>query len=73
MKPPTTAELRELTATQRLELLEAVWDTLADDPASLPLSTEHRRELDRRLDDLKQSPDAGVRWSDLRRDLETGS
>jgi putative addiction module component (TIGR02574 family) len=54
MKPPTTAELRELTAEQRLELLEAVWDTLAADPDSLPLSTEHRRELDRRLDEPNQ-------------------
>jgi putative addiction module component (TIGR02574 family) len=49
MKPPTTAELRELTAEQRLELLEAVWDTLTADPDSLPQSTEHHCELDTRL------------------------
>lgn len=42
MRVPTTAELRELTAAERLELLEAVWDSLAAEPESLPLSGEHR-------------------------------
>ena len=72
MRVPTTAELRELSTAEQIELLEAVWDTLTADPASLPLSSEHRDELDRRLDELERAPEAGVRWSDLRRDLEAG-
>jgi putative addiction module component (TIGR02574 family) len=73
MKVPTPAELRELSTAEQLDLLEAVWDTLAANPESLPLSSEHRRELDRRLEEMERSPEAGVRWSDLRRDLESGS
>jgi putative addiction module component (TIGR02574 family) len=73
MKVPTAAELRELSTAEQLDLLEAVWDTLTASPESLPLSNEHRRELDRRLDEMARSQQAGVRWSDLRRDLESGS
>jgi putative addiction module component (TIGR02574 family) len=65
--------LRELSTDEQLDLLEAVWDTLAADPESLPLSNEHRRELDRRLEELERSPEAGIPWSELRRDLESGS
>ena len=70
VKVPTAAELSELSTEQQLDLLEAVWDTLAANQESLPLSREHRRELDRRLEALERSPEAGVGWSDLRRDLE---
>lgn len=42
--------LRNLPVDQRLHLVEDLWDSIAADQRSLPLTDEQRSELDRRLD-----------------------
>jgi putative addiction module component (TIGR02574 family) len=44
------ANLRELPIDERIRLVEDLWDSIAADQATLPLSVEQRDELDRRLD-----------------------
>jgi putative addiction module component (TIGR02574 family) len=44
------ANLRELPIDERIRLVEDLWDSIAADQATLPLSEEQREELDRRLD-----------------------
>ncbi|MDZ7787040.1 MAG: addiction module protein [Halofilum sp. (in: g-proteobacteria)] len=41
---------RDLTLEQRIKLVEDLWDSIAVDQESLPLTDEQRAELDRRLD-----------------------
>ncbi len=38
-----------MPASERLELLEVIWDSLAETPEAVPLTDEMRAELDRRL------------------------
>jgi putative addiction module component (TIGR02574 family) len=66
MKYPSLAELTELTPDERLRLIEDVWETLASDSDSLPLSDDHRREIDLRLEALRRSSDRGSAWPDVR-------
>ena len=66
MKYPTTTELLQLSAGDRLRLLEDVWDTFTHDANTLPVSVEHRLELDRRLEELERTPDASEPWPVLR-------
>lgn len=42
--------LRELSITERIQLVEDIWDSIAADQQALLLSDEQREELDRRLD-----------------------
>lgn len=42
--------LRELPIIKRIELLEDLWDSIAEDQNALTLTKEQRDELDRRLD-----------------------
>lgn len=44
------ATLRDLPVEQRLHLVEELWDSIAADQRTLPLTDEQRIELDRRLD-----------------------
>lgn len=44
--------LNKLSPEEKLRLLEEVWDSLAADPAKVPLADWQRRELDRRLDEV---------------------
>jgi putative addiction module component (TIGR02574 family) len=74
MKPELLDEARRLSVTERIELVEAIWDTVAEDAAleQLPVPDWHREELDRRLADLESDPAAGSPWPEVRRRLERG-
>ncbi len=42
--------LRSLPVTQRIQIVEDLWDSIAADQEALSLTDEQRAELDRRLD-----------------------
>jgi putative addiction module component (TIGR02574 family) len=67
MRYPSLAELRELSATDRLRLTEDVWATFIKTPESLPFTEEHRRIVDSRFKEWQNNPDAGSSWEEVRR------
>ncbi len=73
MNSPLLAEAAKLDVSERIELVAAIWDSLASEIAALPLSEEHRKELDRRLAEHKTSPEAGEAWPEVRARLERGA
>ena len=44
------ANLNTLPIVEKIQLVEDLWDSIAADQASLPLTAEQRKELDKRLD-----------------------
>lgn len=55
-------QTRNLSASQRLELVEALWDDIAARGEVPPPSAAQRAELDRRLAD----PGAGIDWDQVK-------
>ncbi len=55
----------ELTAEERLRLIEELWDSLSEKPGDVPLTNTQREELDRRLDDLERSGPEGIPWEQV--------
>lgn len=43
-------KLRALPVDERIKLVEELWDSIAADQKTLPLTDEQKAELDRRLD-----------------------
>lgn len=72
MSSPLLDQAQNLSVPERIELVEAIWDTIPSDASleALPLSEGHRLELDRRLADLEASPDAGSFWAEVRARIE---
>jgi len=66
MKKITTADLLELSVSERIQLVEDLWDSIVAAPESIPLTEEQKQELDRRLDAYHQNPDAGSPWELVR-------
>lgn len=60
------SEILKLSVTERIQLAEDIWDSIAAEPETLPLTDEQREELDRRLEELRQNPDAGTPWEEVR-------
>jgi len=66
MKPITLDEVLQLQVPERIRIVEAIWDSIADTPEALELSDEQKAELDRRLEDLEKNPDGGSPRAEVR-------
>ncbi len=44
------ANLRTLPISERIQLVENLWDSIVVDQVALPITKEQKNELDRRLD-----------------------
>lgn len=51
--------LRDLPLQQRVQLVEDLWDSIAQDQQALPVTDAQRAELDRRLDAYEQDGNQG--------------
>ena len=60
-------EILQLPATERLKLLEEIWDSLAATPEAVPIPDWHKAELDRRLD--RPAPGPRETWDEVRAKL----
>jgi putative addiction module component (TIGR02574 family) len=67
---PTDLDLAKLSVAERIQLAEDLWDSIAADTGDIALTDAQRVELERRLADLQQDPDAGEPWSDVRARIE---
>jgi len=66
MKSIKLSEVLELPVSDRLKLVEAIWDSIADAPEVLELSDAQRAELERRLEEHERNPGAESPWSEVR-------
>ena len=62
------AEALKLSPDDRLQLIEALWDTLSE--GDLPVTREERALLDTRLADLEANPGDQGSWSEVKARLE---
>ena len=63
-------DFSHLTPTERVQLADQLWESLAEEPEALPLSEAQSEELDRRLDTYRQNPGAGIPWRDALEEIE---
>lgn len=63
----TLEELRKLPVDQRIQLVEDLWDTIADDTLgeSIAVSPELAAELDRRLQEYRSDPESARSAEDV--------
>ena len=57
--------IAQLSVTERIQLVEDIWDTIAAQPDSISLSDAQVAELDRRLNAYRQDPRAGASWQEV--------
>lgn len=60
------AGILSLSISERIQLVEDIWDTVAEVPEEVVLTDEQRAEIDRRLDAYHQNPDEGSPWGMVR-------
>jgi putative addiction module component (TIGR02574 family) len=68
MNADLLAEALKLSPSDRLQLIEALWDTLSEE--DIPVTPEERALLDARLADLEANPGDQSPWSEVRARIE---
>ena len=63
------ADMRELPVSDRLRLIEELWDSLDNEIEALPLPDWHKTELDKRLAAHEADPAAARPWDEVKADI----
>ncbi|MBI3220446.1 MAG: addiction module protein [Bacteroidetes bacterium] len=60
-------EIRKLSVDERLEMVEAIWDSIAEDttPSDLKISTKEKEEVLRRYEEYKSGEQSTYSWEDV--------
>lgn len=63
------SELMDLPVQERIQLVTALWDSIAEHPESIKLTPAERQELDRRMDAYMKNPSEGTPWPEVKKKL----
>jgi len=59
-------DILNLSVSERIQLAQDIWDSVAEVPESLVLADDEKAEIDRRLNAYHKDPNAGSPWSVVR-------
>lgn len=62
----------ELTLSEKLQLLEDLWDSIAQAPEQVPVLDWHKEELAKRKAAYLQNPDSGSSWEAAKERIRSG-
>lgn len=63
------SRLLMLPPAERLQLVEALWDSLLEVPEVVPIDDDLREELDRRLAEYQADPSTAKPWAEIKAEL----
>jgi putative addiction module component (TIGR02574 family) len=61
----------DLSPSEKLQLVEDLWDDLASTPEAVPVHDWQKRELARRKANLLNNPASGLDWEEVKRRVRT--
>ena len=62
MNSSIVAETLKYDVSERIVIVEDIWDSIANVPAALPVTEAQKQELDKRLAAYHANPNAGSPW-----------
>lgn len=64
---PTSPSIFDLSPSEKLQLVEDLWDDLAATPEAVPVYDWQKQELTRRKANLQKHPVSGLSWEEVKR------
>ncbi|NES17516.1 MAG: addiction module protein [Symploca sp. SIO3E6] len=56
----------QLSISERIQLVQDIWDTIAISPEEVAITDSQKQELSRRLELYEQNPDCLAKWEDFK-------
>jgi putative addiction module component (TIGR02574 family) len=61
-----------LSVEEKLALISALWDSLAEHPERIPVPDWQLKELERRIEAQHTNPQPGQTWAEVKREIRHG-
>jgi len=68
---PTNTSIFDLSPSEKLQLVEDLWDDLAVTPEAVPVHDWQKEELARRKANLINNPASGLTWEEVKRRVQS--
>jgi putative addiction module component (TIGR02574 family) len=59
-------QINKLTVSEKILLVEEIWDSLASEEQSFELSDAQRKTILKRSNEIKDNPAIGRKWEEIR-------
>jgi len=66
MSSNLTEQAKKLSIAERINLVEEIWDSIAEENGCFELSEAQKEELDRRLESFRANPSQGRTWEEIK-------
>jgi len=66
------SQIKQLPVSERVALVEDIWDSIAEDSARVEVPDWHRKVLRERLVKYRGQSDVGRPWPEVRKRIEQG-
>lgn len=63
----TDLSILDLSPSEKLQLVEDLWDELGATPEAIPVHDWQKNELARRKANLRRNPASGLTWEEVKR------
>ncbi|WP_200874381.1 addiction module protein [Ferrovum myxofaciens] len=73
MNSISIADILGLPVQERIRLVELIWDSVAAVPEAVEVSPALKTELEARLKEFEENPEAGYSWDQVKSRLKDGS
>jgi putative addiction module component (TIGR02574 family) len=67
MKKATSFNPMKLNLSEKILLVEDLWDSIAAMPNSMHVTSSQKEELDRRLKSFRKNPSSGSQWPEVKK------
>lgn len=68
---PDVSSVFDLSPSEKLQLVEDLWDDLAATPEAVPVYDWQKEELARRKANLMKNPASGLTWAEVQRRIRS--
>jgi len=67
---PETSAISGLSVAEKLQLVEDLWDELAQVPSDIPVRDWQIDEMNRRRESLDSAPESALSWDDFMQHMQ---
>lgn len=63
-------DILNMSISERIQLVEDIWDSITEVPEAISLTDTQKKELDHRLDSYHKNPEEGSPWEQVRKRIQ---
>jgi putative addiction module component (TIGR02574 family) len=71
METVSLSEVFQMPVADRIRLVQALWDSIAQDPSKIPVTAEQRTLLERYYSEYLANPGEVLPWSEVKERLKS--